>query len=46
MIAEIVHELRPGADWNSFMKCIDKSAQMLNVADAASLEAAVKTLNG
>ncbi|HEY1663470.1 MAG TPA: ACP S-malonyltransferase [Verrucomicrobiae bacterium] len=38
-------ELGPGTALSGFMKRIDKSAQMLNVADAASLEAAVKILN-
>src|SRR6202000_2507111 len=38
-------ELGPGTALSGFMKRIDKSAQMLNVADAASLEAAVKALN-
>ena len=37
-------ELGPGTALSGFMKRIDKNAQMLNVADAASLEAAVKTL--
>jgi len=37
-------ELGPGAALSGFMKRIDKSAQMLNVADAASLEATVKAL--
>ena len=37
-------ELGPGTALSGFMKRIDKSAQMLNVADAASLEAAVKAL--
>jgi len=37
-------ELGPGAALGGFMKRIDKSAQMLNVADAASLEATVKML--
>jgi len=37
-------ELGPGTALSGFMKRIDKSAQMLNVADAASLEATVKTL--
>ncbi len=37
-------ELGPGTALSGFMKRIDKTAQMLNVADAASLEAAVKTL--
>jgi [acyl-carrier-protein] S-malonyltransferase len=35
-------ELGPGTALSGFMKRIDKSAQMLNVADAASLEATVK----
>jgi [acyl-carrier-protein] S-malonyltransferase len=39
-------ELGPGAALSGFMKRIDKSAQMLNVADVASLEATVKALNG
>ena len=38
-------ELGPGTALSGFMKRIDKSAQLLNVADAASLEAAVKVLN-
>jgi [acyl-carrier-protein] S-malonyltransferase len=37
-------ELGPGTALSGFMKRIDKGAQMLNVADAASLEAAVKAL--
>jgi [acyl-carrier-protein] S-malonyltransferase len=37
-------ELGPGTALSSFMKRIDKSAQMLNVADVASLEATVKAL--
>jgi [acyl-carrier-protein] S-malonyltransferase len=37
-------ELGPGTALSGFMKRIDKSAQMLNVADAASLEATVKAL--
>jgi [acyl-carrier-protein] S-malonyltransferase len=37
-------ELGPGTALSGFMKRIDKNAQMLNVADAASLEAAVKSL--
>ena len=37
-------ELGPGAALTGFMKRIDKSAQMLNVADVASLEATVKVL--
>lgn len=39
-------ELGPGAALSGFMKRIDKSAQMLNVADVASLEATVKTIGG
>ena len=38
-------ELGPGAALSGFMKRIDKNAQMLNVADAASLEATVKALS-
>ncbi|MGO8838215.1 MAG: ACP S-malonyltransferase [Limisphaerales bacterium] len=37
-------ELGPGAALSGFLKRIDKSAQMLNVADVASLEATVKAL--
>jgi len=37
-------ELGPGSALSGFMKRIDKTAQMLNVADVASLEAAVKAL--
>ena len=37
-------ELGPGTALSGFMKRIDKSAQMLNVADAASLETTVKIL--
>ena len=37
-------ELGPGSALSGFMKRIDKNAQMLNVADAASLEATVKAL--
>ncbi len=37
-------ELGPGAALSGFMKRIDKNVQMLNVADAASLEATVKIL--
>src|ERR1700691_381821 len=37
-------ELGPGAALSGFMKRIDKSAQMLNVADVASLETTVKLL--
>lgn len=38
-------ELGPGAALSGFMKRINKEAQMLNVADAASLEATVKALS-
>jgi [acyl-carrier-protein] S-malonyltransferase len=38
-------ELGPGTALSGFMKRIDKGARMLNVADAASLEAAVKALS-
>ena len=38
-------ELGPGTALSGFMKRIDKSATMLNVVDAASLEATVKSLN-
>jgi [acyl-carrier-protein] S-malonyltransferase len=37
-------ELGPGTALSGFMKRIDKGAQMLNVSDAASLEATVKAL--
>jgi [acyl-carrier-protein] S-malonyltransferase len=37
-------ELGPGAALSGFMKRIDKGAQVLNVADTASLEATVKSL--
>ena len=37
-------ELGPGAALSGFMKRIDKNAQILNVADGASLEATVKAL--
>jgi [acyl-carrier-protein] S-malonyltransferase len=37
-------ELGPGTALSGFMKRIDKSAQMLNVSDVASLEATVKAL--
>jgi [acyl-carrier-protein] S-malonyltransferase len=37
-------ELGPGTALSGFMKRIDKNARMLNVADAASLEATVKAL--
>ena len=39
-------ELGPGTALSGFMKRIDKTAQMLNVADVASLEATAKILNG
>lgn len=39
-------ELGPGAALTGFMKRIGKDAQMLNVADVASLEATVMALNG
>jgi [acyl-carrier-protein] S-malonyltransferase len=39
-------ELGPGTALTGFMKRIDKTAQVLNVADAASLEATAKVLNG
>ena len=38
-------ELGPGSALTGFMKRIDKTATMLNVADAASLEATVKSLS-
>lgn len=38
-------ELGPGAALSGFMKRIDKSAQVFNVADAASLEVTVKALS-
>ena len=38
-------ELGPGTALSGFMKRIDKNAQMLNVADAVSLEATVKALS-
>ncbi|MEK7781712.1 MAG: ACP S-malonyltransferase [Verrucomicrobiota bacterium] len=38
-------ELGPGAALSGFMKRINKDVQMLNVADAASLEATVKALS-
>jgi [acyl-carrier-protein] S-malonyltransferase len=37
-------ELGPGTALSGFMKRIDKTVEMLNVADAASLEATVKAL--
>ena len=39
-------ELGPGTALSGFMKRIDKTATMLNVADFASLEVTVKSLNG
>jgi [acyl-carrier-protein] S-malonyltransferase len=39
-------ELGPGTALSGFLKRIDKNAQMLNVADVASLEATFKFLNG
>jgi [acyl-carrier-protein] S-malonyltransferase len=38
-------ELGPGTALGGFMKRIDKSAQMLNVADVASLEFTVKAIS-
>ena len=38
-------ELGPGTALGGFMKRIDKTATMLNVADATSLESAVESLN-
>jgi [acyl-carrier-protein] S-malonyltransferase len=38
-------ELGPGKALSGFMKRIDQNAQMLNVADAASLEATLKALH-
>jgi [acyl-carrier-protein] S-malonyltransferase len=38
-------ELGPGTALSGFMKRIDKNVQRLNVADVASLEVTVKTLN-
>jgi [acyl-carrier-protein] S-malonyltransferase len=38
-------ELGPGTALSGFMKRIDKNAQMLNVADVASLEATVKAFS-
>ncbi len=38
-------ELGPGTALSGFMKRIDKSAQMLNVADVGSLEATMKVLS-
>ena len=39
-------ELGPGTALSGFMKRIDKNAQMLNVADMATLDATVEALNG
>ena len=39
-------ELGPGTALSGFMKRIDKSAQVLNVADVASLEISMKALAG
>lgn len=39
-------ELGPGSALTGFMKRIDKTAQMFNVSDAASLENTVKALKG
>ncbi|HWY32830.1 MAG TPA: hypothetical protein VNX46_18845, partial [Candidatus Acidoferrum sp.] len=39
-------ELGPGTALSSFMKRIDKSAQMLNIADVPSLESTTKALPG
>jgi [acyl-carrier-protein] S-malonyltransferase len=38
-------ELGPGTALSGFMKRIDKTAQMLNVADAAGLETTIAALN-
>jgi [acyl-carrier-protein] S-malonyltransferase len=38
-------ELGPGTALSGFMKRIDKTAQMLNVADVVSLEATVKAIS-
>jgi [acyl-carrier-protein] S-malonyltransferase len=38
-------ELGPGAALSGFMKRIDKTAQILNVADLASLDSTVKALS-
>jgi [acyl-carrier-protein] S-malonyltransferase len=38
-------ELGPGTTLSGFMKRIDKTAQMLNVADTASLEATLKAIS-
>ena len=39
-------ELGPGTALSGFLKRIDKNVQVLNVADVASLETTVKSLNG
>jgi [acyl-carrier-protein] S-malonyltransferase len=39
-------ELGPGSALSSFMKRIDKTAQVSNIADVTSLEATVKGLRG
>ena len=39
-------ELGPGTALSGFMKRIDKSAQMLNVADTITLEQTVKAVQG
>lgn len=39
-------ELGPGTTLSGFLKRIDKSAQVLNVADVPSLEATIKALTG
>jgi [acyl-carrier-protein] S-malonyltransferase len=39
-------ELGPGTALSGFMKRIDKTAQVLNVADVASLQATAKALQG
>jgi [acyl-carrier-protein] S-malonyltransferase len=39
-------ELGPGTALTGFMKRIDKNAQVMNVADTASLEATLKSLQG
>lgn len=44
-MAETVCEPGPGTALSGFMKRIDKTATMLNVADASSLEATVKALS-
>ena len=39
-------ELGPGTALSGFMKRIDRNAQILNVADTASLEITVKAIGG